>query len=65
MNNWGTLSKPPKRPEPQPTHRLPEGAFTPEELEIMAKGTLAPVDVKAALAWMNGEGPDPWLKPSS
>lgn len=57
-------STPAERPEPQPTHMLPPDAFTPEELEIMAKGTLAPVDVKAVLAWMNGEGPDPWIEPS-
>jgi Uncharacterised protein family (UPF0175) len=42
----------------RPTHRLPEGAFTPEELEVM--DGVDPVDPQAALAWMAGEGPDPW-----
>jgi hypothetical protein len=51
-------STPPERPEPQPTHALPAGTFTAEELARMDK--LAPVDAAAALAWLNGEGPDPW-----
>jgi hypothetical protein len=30
----------------------------------MAKGGTDPVDVEAALAWMRGEGPDPWRESS-
>ena len=48
----------------RPTHRLPDDAWTPEELELLAKGGTDPVDVDAALRWMLGEGPDPWLKRS-
>jgi len=45
-----------------PTHRFPEGPFTPEELAVM--DGIDPVDPAAALAWMLGEGPDPWLERS-
>jgi len=52
----------PTHSKASPTHRLPEGAFTPEELERMDR--VAPVDTEAALAWMRGEGPDPWPEQS-
>lgn len=61
-------SSAPPAPEPalpsldRPTHRFPEGAFTPEELAVM--DGIDPVDPAAALAWMLGEGPDPWLERS-
>lgn len=42
----------------RPLHQLPDGALTPEELETLDKSD--PVDPAAALAWLNGEGPDPW-----
>lgn len=33
-------------------------SFTPEELAVMDKRS--PVDAAAAVAWLMGEGPDPW-----
>lgn len=39
-------------------YRLPDGAIPPEELAVLDKRS--PVDGEAALAWLNGEGPDPW-----
>ena len=63
-------SSAPPAPEPtlpsleHPTHRFPDGAWTPEELELLVKGGTDPVDVDAALRWMLGEGPDPWLEQS-
>lgn len=48
----------------RPTHRFPEGSWTPEEEELLAKGGIDPVDVNAALRWMLGEGPDPWRESS-
>lgn len=50
---------------PEPTHYLPEDALTPEELALIAAGGTDPVDVAAALAWMVGDGPDPWQEPNS
>lgn len=41
-----------------PTHRLPDDAFTPEEQAVFFQQSS--VDAEATLAWMNGEGPDPW-----
>lgn len=43
----------------EPTHRLPENAFTPDEQVVFYNRSS--VDPEAALAWLNGEGPDPWL----
>jgi hypothetical protein len=48
----------PRPREGDPTHRLPKGAFTTEELAVM--DGVDPVDPEAALAWMAGKGPDPW-----
>jgi hypothetical protein len=31
----------------------------------MARGEVDPVDGEAALAWLKGEGPDPWRDESS
>lgn len=49
------------RPPPpgEPTHYLPDDAFTPEEQAVFYKRSS--IDPVAALAWLNGEGPDPWL----
>jgi hypothetical protein len=57
-------SKPPPA-EPKPTHSLPADAWTPEERELLAKGGIDPVDGEAAVAWLLGEGPDPWRDESS
>ena len=43
----------------QPDHRLPDDALTPAELAVLDQRD--PVDSDAAVAWLNGEGPDPWL----
>ena len=42
----------------QPKYRLPADAIPPDEIAVLDKR--APVDGDAALAWLNGEGPDPW-----
>ena len=45
-------------PEIVETHRLPDDAFTLEEIANLDRVDV--VDVEAALAWMRGEGPNPW-----
>ncbi|HVW26535.1 MAG TPA: hypothetical protein VHC69_14300 [Polyangiaceae bacterium] len=49
--------------EAQPDHRLPDDALTAAELAELDQRD--PVDSDAALAWLNGEGPDPWLSGES
>lgn len=44
-------------------HYLPEDAFTPAEWARFDKPSN--IDLAAALAWFNGEGPNPWLGSSS
>ena len=59
-------TEPPAKPasEAQPTHRLPPEAFPPDIAAQLAKGEIDPVDAKAAVAWLNGEGPNPWRESS-
>jgi hypothetical protein len=49
---------PGQRPPIERIHRLRDDALTPEELALL--GERDPVDPAAALAWLRGEGPDPW-----
>ena len=60
-------SNPSHRPTPKPKgempskrqlHRLPEGAIASNELAVIKEREQ--VDYDAALAWLNGEGPDPY-----
>jgi len=60
-------SNPSYRPEPKPSgdaprkrrlYRLPDGAIPVNELAVIEERD--PVDFDAAVAWLNGEGPDPW-----
>lgn len=45
-----------------PTHAFPDEAWTPEELARM--NDVAAIDPDVAVAWMLGEGPDPWPEQS-
>jgi hypothetical protein len=49
-------------PERKPTHRIPEDAL-PEDIWRRIN-TTDPVDPEAALAWLEGRGPDPWRESS-
>jgi len=65
MSDPARSTPPPESTAPslaRPTHQLPEGAFTPEELAVFDKRS--PVDGEAAVAWLLGEGPDPWPEQS-
>lgn len=42
-----------------PWQQLPDGALTPEQARALEQRS--PVDGAAGLAWLLGEGPDPWL----
>lgn len=63
------MSKPARSDPPAPDkpveYVVPEDAFTPAERELLARRETDPVDVEAALRWLNGEGPDPWRAESS
>ena len=48
----------------RPHYRFPEDAFPPEVRRQLAKEEHDPVDVQAALQWLNGEGPNPWTEGS-
>jgi hypothetical protein len=47
----------------RPRYRLPDDALTADELALLDKRD--PVDGAKALAWLDGEGPDPWRDESS
>lgn len=49
-------------PERRPSHRIPDDAL-PEHIWKRINSTDS-VDPEAALAWLEGKGPDPWCKPS-
>ena len=59
-------NNPSYRPEPKRNgegpkkrrHRLPEDALPTKELAVIKERD--PVAFDAAVAWLNGEGPDPW-----
>jgi hypothetical protein len=62
-------SNPSYRPEPKPSgdapkkqrqHRLPDGAVATNELAVIKERD--PVEYDTAVAWLNGEGPDPWTR---
>lgn len=62
-------SNPSYRPGPKPKgekpirrqhHRLPKGAIATNELEVIEERDH--IDYDAAVAWLNGEGPDPWKR---
>jgi hypothetical protein len=58
------MADPVRKPTPpdSATHAFPPSAWTRDEAERMDE--VAAVDPEAALAWMLGEGPDPWPEPS-
>lgn len=48
----------------RPRYRLAEDTFPLAIRRQLAKQEQDPVDVQAALAWLNGEGPNPWTEGS-
>jgi hypothetical protein len=65
-DTYEMASNPSYRPERKPSgdapkkrlYRLPDGAIPANELAVIKERD--PVDYDAAVAWLNGEGPDPW-----
>ena len=66
-DTYDMATNPSYRPEPKPSgkapkerrrHRLPNDAISTTELAVIKERDR--VDYDTAVAWLNGEGPDPW-----